>query len=83
MDYFAHGYGMDEMGQGHGDNTWSWVLMIIVMALVILGIVLLIRFTSSNQTEANKYSALEVLKHRYAKGEINKKQFDEIKKDLE
>lgn len=83
MDYFAHGYSMDEMGQGHGDNAWGWVIMVIVMAVVILGIVLLVRFASDNQTKVKKSSALDVLQQRYAKGDVNKKQFDEIKKDIE
>lgn len=82
IHYFAHGYGMDEMGHGYGDTVWGWLLMIVIMALVVLGIILLVRFATGNQTEANKSSALDVLKHRYAKGEITKKQFDEIKKDL-
>jgi len=82
MNYYAHGYGMNEMGHGYGDNPWSWLLMILIMALVVLGIILLVRFASGNQTKANKSNALDVLKHRYAKGEITKKQFDEIKKDI-
>lgn len=80
MDYFAHGYGMDEIG--HGDNVWGWLFMIAMMTLVVLGIILLVRFASGSQAEANKSNTLDVLKHRYAKGEITKKQFDEIKTDL-
>lgn len=82
MDYFAQGYGMDEMGHGYGDNVWGWLLMAVMMTLVVLGVILLVRFASGNQSEANKSNALDVLKHRYAKGEITKKQFDEIKKDI-
>lgn len=82
MNYLARGNGMGEIGHGYGDNVWGLLLMIVMMTLVVLGIILLVRFASGNQTEANKSNALEVLKHRYAKGEITKKQFDEIKKDL-
>lgn len=82
MNSIAHGYGTDELSHGYSDNAWGWLPMIVMMIIVALGVVLLVRFASSNQTQTNKSSALDILKQRYAKGEITKKQFDEIKKDL-
>lgn len=79
MDY-SNGYGMH--GISYGGFEWGWILMIAVMALIVLGVILFVRYTARNQLEANKSNPLDVLKHRYAKGEITKKQFDEIKKDL-
>jgi putative membrane protein len=81
----GHGSGMMGWGQG-----WGWLgilLMVIVWALVILGIVALIRWlwaAGPRRTPgpAHPESPLDILKSRYAKGEINKDEFEQKKKDL-
>ncbi len=65
----------------------GWVAFLF-WALIIIGLVLLIRWvrqmTVDKKTSANSgQRALEILKERYASGEIDKAQFDSIKKDLE
>jgi len=75
-DYWGH-------GTGNGNDIWGFVFMLFMMALVILGIVVLVRYLnhgSSNNQSGD--TALDVLKTRYAKGEIDKKEFDEKRKDL-
>ena len=65
-------------------NIWfGWVFWILIMALIIVLI-------WTNTRETNKYipfdgkeTAMDILKKRYAKGEITKDQFDQIKKDLD
>ena len=52
-----------------------WVGLI---ALVVWGIIKLTK--RSNAT--SKHSPLDIAKERYAKGEINKEEFEQIKKDL-
>jgi putative membrane protein len=64
---------------------YGWGGMVIFWGLVIWGIVALVHRTSGNgygTDHQHSESALEVLKRRYAKGEINKEEFEEKKKAL-
>lgn len=58
--------------------------MILWWILIIIGIVLLVRWISDQRrTSKNGETPLEILKLRYARGEISKKEFDEMKKTIE
>ncbi len=80
------GWGM--MGPGMmGGFGWGWfmpIFMIIFWGLVIWGIVALVRGLSGQRSSDSSKadSALEVLKRRYARGEIDKEEYEEKKKDL-
>ena len=82
------GYGYGMMGHGvMGSFGWWWfmpIFMIIFWGLVIWGIVALVRSLSGSRgSDSSKAdSALDVLKKRYARGEIDKTEFEEKKKDL-
>ena len=60
--------------------------MIAFWALVIVGIVWLVRNVSSDaghgQASHGRESPLDILKTRYAKGELTKEQFESMKKDI-
>ena len=58
------------------------VVMLVFWALVIVGVVLGIRWLSSQGKALQSDSALEILRQRYARGEINKEEFEARKKDL-
>jgi len=65
------------------------VLFALIIAAIIILIIKLIRraghyhdYYHGHCCEENKNGALDILKERYAKGEITKEQFDSMKKDL-
>jgi putative membrane protein len=68
-------------GFGWGMMAVGFLCMILFWAVVI-GLVLWgVRHYNTRKTSGND-SALEIARQRYAKGEINKEQFEQIKKDL-
>ena len=81
-------YGDRMMGPGyHGFWGGGWMALLL-WALIVIGLGLLIRWawpmTTDKTCSVNSgQRAMEILKERYAKGEIDKAQFDRIKKDLE
>src|SRR3989344_4252648 len=63
---------------------FGWIFMIVFWGLVIWAIVALIRWLTSQSHGTNTHgkSALEILQERYARGEIDKQEFETKKKDL-
>jgi putative membrane protein len=55
--------------------------MIIVWGLIIWGIISLVKHFSGHSVNKNE-SAIDILKERYAKGEITREQFELMKKDI-
>ncbi len=76
---------MGGYGYGYGFNPLGMILSLVSWALIIGGIVLLVVWfvrNSGKATSASSQAPLDILKARYAKGEITKEQYDAIKRDL-
>ncbi len=63
---------------------FGWIFWLIIIVVIVW---LLInqsgRYRNQNQVNPHIDSPLDILKKRYAKGEITKEQFDQMKKDLQ
>jgi putative membrane protein len=73
--WFMHDFGGWGMLLG---GIWMFVFWGGVIALIVWGIT---RLTRRNDSTI-KHTPLEIAKERYARGEINKEQFEQIRKDL-
>ena len=81
----TRGGGNPMMGYGgwNGFGLLGWLSMLLFWILLILGVVVLVRYLGGTTKGSNKErSPLDILKERYAKGEIDKKEFEQMKKDL-
>ncbi len=84
------GYGGWHMGPGMmggwGMGWFGSIFMLVLGVLVIVGLVFLTRWliqtTKGGAEVTHSPRALDILKERYARGEINKEEFEEKKRDL-
>jgi len=58
------------------------LFMMVFWVLVIAGLVLGIRWLVTQGRDSRSDTALDILRQRYARGEINKEEFDTKKRDL-
>lgn len=78
IDSFGH-HMFSQNGWGMGGG----VVMILFWILVIIGIVFLLKYLLEiSKGGRQDKTPLDILKGRYAKGEIDKKEFEEKKKEL-
>jgi putative membrane protein len=70
---------------GEGIGLWPWFggfwMLIIGGGLIVLTVWGITRLTRQDGVKGRN-SALDLAKERYARGEINKEEFDQLKRDL-
>lgn len=75
-------------------NNWAggwmtggmWPLPILFWILIIAGVVLIVRWLTAHDEQGKVLPAefpLDILKTRYAKGEIDKETFEAMKRDIQ
>ncbi len=76
-------YGLYNNSWGYGmmGGPIGWIMMIAFWVLLVALIVWVVREVSGRHSSSGG-RALDILKERYAKGEINKEEFEAKKKDL-
>jgi putative membrane protein len=77
MYWDGHGWGMG----------FGWLFMILFWILVIAGSAVLVRWIASygekkGQGSQSSETPLDILKKRYARGEISREQYEQMKKDI-
>ena len=83
--YYGHGPMMWDGGWGWGHLIFGPLMMILVIAVVVGVVVLVVRWLGGSAgvpTSSRGRTALDILEARFAKGEIETKEFGERKKTL-
>jgi putative membrane protein len=70
----------------HNVSGWwmvgGWVLMLLIWVGIAVLAILAFKWFLRHNESAEKQTPLDIARERYAKGEITKEQFEQIKKDL-
>ena len=75
---------MSGLGMGYG--FFGWLLMLLFLVLIIGAVVLGVRwFMNEGKLEVSRKdeTPLDIVKKRYASGEIDKEELETMKRDLE
>lgn len=74
---------MNGIGFG-GGMLFGWIIWLVIIGGIIWVVATIV--SNNNRKQQNifphKEDALDILKNRYARGEINREQFEQMKQDL-
>lgn len=65
-----------------GFGLFNFIIMLAFWILLIYVVVALVRYFSRTGNGNQEETAITILKERYAKGELKKKEFEEMTKDI-
>lgn len=72
------------MGSGAYGGIFMWLIVIVIIAVVLYLIFTSNRNLSGGDSRGDRgESPLDILKRRYAEGEITKEEFDRMKREIE
>ena len=70
-------------GMGGGIMGFGWIFGVIFIGLIIWIVIFVVnKSQNSNQSLPSGESPLDILRRRYARGEITKEEFEETKRNL-
>lgn len=75
----------DMMGFGSGGMWFGWIFMLLFWGLVILGIIAIAKWLIGGAgagRPSRGQSPLQILEARYARGDIEREEFEQKKRDL-
>ena len=83
-DAWGHMDGWGNMMTFWWKGVFMWILFLAVIAVVVYLVLQGARGKSyhSSSGETSEETSIDILKRRYARGEINKEEFEQMKKDL-
>jgi putative membrane protein len=73
---------MGDYGHGWGMGMGGWWIIGLIIVIAVVWMVVKGMNQNNNAGQSPGKSALDILKERYASGEIDKQEFEERKKDL-
>jgi putative membrane protein len=68
---------------GWGGMGFGWIIWIIILAIIIWAVIRIANTSQNRRSNNSGETPLDILKKRYARGEISKEQYEQMKKDLE
>lgn len=68
-----------------GAGMLAWIVILVVIVVAVYLVVRLVQGPTPQgpSSETHKETAMDILKRRYAGGEITKDEFDQMKRDLQ
>ena len=73
-------------GEGYGWMGFGWVFMLLFWGLIIVGAIAVVRWLlvqGTGSRDAPDKKPLEILQERYARGEIEREEYEQKRRDLQ